>query len=256
MRMRPLFVAALALALAAPLTAVEITTLAGAAVQEPLLEMAKVFQQQTGHSVTVEFDTTPNIVRRLGGGETPDVLIATTAAVQQAIKEGRAIANSHTSLGRIGVGVAVSRGTPKPDVSTVDALEAALLKADAIVTSQGSSGAYVVKMLAGLGVYDRIKGKIAQAPSGVAVMERLGTRRNEIGFTMLSEIMHGEAEGGGTLVGPLPRAVQNFTGYDAAVMTASKSQDVARQFVRLLASPQARKLFVATGWEVPGVRAQ
>jgi molybdate transport system substrate-binding protein len=239
-----------------PLAAAEITTLAGAAVQGPLLDTAKAFQQQTGHEVKVAFDTTPNIVQRLGAGETPDVLIATTAAVQQAIKEGKAIANTHASLGRIGVGVAVSRGAAKPDVSTVEALEAALLKADGVVTSQGTSGLYVMKMLAGLSVWGQIKAKTTQVSSGVAVMERLGKSKNEIGFTMLSEIMYGEAHGGGNTVGPLPRMLQNFTGYDAAVMTASKQPDVARQFIRALTAPAARKLLVGNGWEVPGVRAQ
>jgi molybdate transport system substrate-binding protein len=242
--------------LAVPVAAIEITTLAGAAVQAPLLEMAKAFEAQSGHTVKVEFDTVPNITRRIAAGTTADVLVGTAPAIDQAVKDGRAIATSRATLGRIGVGVAVSKGAPKPDISSVDALKAAILKADGVVTSQGTSGTYVMKMLADIGVLDQVKAKTVQVGSGVAVMERLGTSRNEIGFTMISEVMYGEAHGGGTLVGPLPRPIQNLTGYEAAVMTASTQQDIARQFVRTLTSPQARKLFVANGWEVPGVRAQ
>jgi molybdate transport system substrate-binding protein len=253
--LKPL-IALLMLVLAVPAAAVEITAMAGAAVQVPLLAMAKTFQEQRGHSVTVEFDTVPNIVRRMAAGTTMDVFVGTAAAVEQAIKDGRAIANTRTTLGRIGIGVGVSRSSPKPDISTVDALKAAILRADAVVTSQGTSGTYVMKMLADLGVMDQIKAKTTQVGSGVAVMERLGKSHNEIGFTMISEVMYGEAHGGGILVGLLPRQIQNFTGYDAVVMTASVQQEVAREFVRTLATAPARKLFIASGWEVPAVRAQ
>jgi molybdate transport system substrate-binding protein len=240
-----------------PLAAAEISTLAGAAVQGPLLEMAKTFQEQTGHVVKVEFDTTPNIVRRLGGGNVgADVLIATRAAIDQAIMDGRAMAPTRVSLGRIGIGVAVSKGAAKPDISTPDALKAAILKADAVITSQGTSGTYVTKLLADLGVAEQIKAKTVQVAGGGAVMERLASSKNEIGFTMLSEVIYGEAHGGGTLVGPLPRMIQNVTGYDAVVTTGAKSPEEARQFLRALTSPAGRKLMVASGWEVPGVRAQ
>lgn len=240
-----------------PLAAAEVSTLAGAAVQGPLLEMAKAFQQQTGHEVKVEFDTTPNIVKRLGAGTvSADVIIATRQAVDQAIEEGRAVATTRTSVGRIGIGVAVSKGAAKPDISTPDALKAAILKADAVITSQGTSGAYVAKMLADLGVAEQIKAKTVQVAGGGAVMERLGKSKNEIGFTMLSEVIYGEAHDGGTLVGPLPRMIQNLTGYDAVVTTNAKSAEEARLFLRTLASPAGRKLLVANGWEVPGVRAQ
>jgi molybdate transport system substrate-binding protein len=251
-----LYVALCSLLVGMPAAAVEISTLAGAAVQGPLLAVAESFRQQTGHTVKVEFDTVPNISRRIASGATADVLIGTSGAVDQAIKDGRAVANSRAALGRIGVGVAVSRGATRPDVSTVDALKAAILGAAAVVTSQGTSGIYVMKMLGDLGVLEQVETRTVQVPSGVAVMERLGTSRNEIGFTMISEVMYGEAHGGGILVGPLPRAIQNFTGYDAAIMTASTQQDVARQFIRALTSAPARKLFSANGFEVPGVRAQ
>jgi molybdate transport system substrate-binding protein len=251
---------AVLVALALPLSAAELTTIAGAAVQAPLLEMAKAFQQQTGHVVTVEFDTVPNIMRRLGAGDvaatSADVIIGTNAAIDQAIADRRVDARTRVPLGRIGIGVAVSKGSAKPDISTVEALRAAILNADGVVTSQGTSGTYVVKMLADLGLADQIRAKTRQVGSGVDVMTRLGTSRNEIGFTQMSEVLHGEANGGGALVGPLPAGVQNFTTYEAAVATTAKSPTEARQFVRTLGSPAARKLFVAAGWQVSDVRAQ
>jgi molybdate transport system substrate-binding protein len=246
----------LSIALAVPLSAADISTLAGAAVQGPLIETARLFEQQTGHVVAVRFDTVPRIMRSLTG-DSADVLIATSAGVDQAVKDGKAVANTRAALGRIGIGVAISRGGTRPDISTVDALKTALTAADALVISQGTSGTYVQRMLGELGIAEQIKGKLVQVASGVMVMERLGTPgRNEIGLTMLSEVMYGEAHGGGTLVGPLPAAIQNRTGYDAVMLTGSRQPEVARQFLMALRSPAARKLMVANGWEVPGVAAR
>lgn len=247
--MRVLLALGAASLLALPLAAAEITTLAGAAVQGPLLDMAARFRTSTGHDVSVTFDTVPSILRRLGSGDRTDVLIATSAGVAQVIGNGTALPDTRTPLGRVGVAVAVSRGDRAPDISTPERLAAAILQSGGVVTSQGTSGLYVMQMLADLGLMDRIKAKTTQLASGVAVMERLGTSRNEIGFTQLSEVIYGEAHGGGTLVGPLPAALQNFTVYEAIVMRSAASPEVATAFVRTLASEPARVLFRAAGWE-------
>ena len=94
---------------AVPLAAEQLAVLSGGSARGSVIALAEAFQQQTGHVLKVEFDTTPGITRRLGAGEAPDVLIAATAVVDQAVKEGRAITETRTPLGRVGMGVAVSR---------------------------------------------------------------------------------------------------------------------------------------------------
>ena len=78
---------------------------------------------------SVQFDTSPNITKRLAGGESPDVLIAQASTVEQMIKEGRAIAASRTPLGRIGVGRGDRHEARSGRTSRrVDALKASLLQ--------------------------------------------------------------------------------------------------------------------------------
>jgi molybdate transport system substrate-binding protein len=104
-------------------------------------------------------------------------------------------------------------------------------------------------MLRDIGVADRISATTVHLPSGAAVMERLGASLgNEIGFTMVSEIRLGEAQGG-SLVGPLPAAVQRYTTYDAVVMSRSQAPEAARAFVHVIGAPSARQTFAASGWE-------
>src|SRR5688572_1389648 len=141
--MRPLVAAALVPMVACSVLAAEISTLATLAAEAPLQELANSFRQQTGHLVMLQTDTSPNITKRLASGERPDVLIALASTVDQAITEGKAIAATRASIGRIGVGVAISRGGRRPDISTVDALRASVLQADAILYSRGASGLYV-----------------------------------------------------------------------------------------------------------------
>ena len=181
-------------------------------------------------------------------GEMPDVLVAQSSTVDQMIKDGRAIAATRATIGRIGVGVAVSRGGRRPDISSVDALKASLLQADSVVYSQGASGLLVEQMLRKIGIADQIKDKTVQVATGGDVMQRLGKGGgNQIGFTMVSEIKLGSRTGG-SLVGPLPSAVQTFTAYEAIVMSATRTPDAARAFITSITTPAARQVFSAAGW--------
>jgi molybdate transport system substrate-binding protein len=239
---------AAAMVMGVSLSAAGISTLATGATQGPLEQVAKAFEQQSGHRVTIQFDTSQNIARRLAGGEAPDVLIASVAGVDQAIKEGKAIAATRVPVGKIGVGVAIPRGGRRPDLTSADTLKAAILQADAVVFTLGASGVFVEKMLAEMGIADRVSAKVVRVPTGAAVMTRLGAARtNEIGFTMISEIKFGESHGG-SLVGPLPAAVQTMTPYDAVVMSSAAAPDAARAFVRAIVGPSAKQLLASAGW--------
>ena len=246
--MRYTICAILVAASIARVAAAELAVLATAAAQGPVQALDKAFQQPN-RAARVQFDTSPNIAKRLAAGETPDVLIAQAATVDQLIKDGRALAATRTPVGRIGVGVGIGRGGRRPDISTVDALKAALLQADAVVYSRGASGLLVEQLLRKIGVAEQISSKVVQLPTGDDVMQRLGMAKgNQIGFTMVSEIKLGESHGG-LFVGPLPAAVQTYTAYDAVVMSGSTAPDAARAIVHALATPAARQVFTAAGWE-------
>ena len=246
--MRYTICAILVAASVARVAAAELAVLATAAAQGPVQALDKALQQPK-QAAKVQFDTSPNIAKRLAAGETPDVLIAQAATVDQLIKDGRALAATRTPVGRIGVGVGIGRGGRRPDISTVDALKAALLQADAVVYSRGASGLLVEQLLRKIGVAEQISSKVVQLPTGDDVMQRLGMAKgNQIGFTMVSEIKLGESHGG-SFVGPLPAAVQTYTAYDAVVMSGSTAPDAARAVVHAVAAPAARQVFAAAGWE-------
>jgi molybdate transport system substrate-binding protein len=226
----------------------ELGTLATMAVQGALDPLVQEFQQQTGHTVKLSYDTGPNLGRRVAADESADVIIAPAAVIDQAMKDGRLLADSVATVGRIGVGVAVRRGGWIPNIGSAEALKQALLDADAVYYSQGTSGLYVGSLFEKLGVAEQIKAKTTQVANGGVVLERvIADRRTAIGFTMISEIKLMEPRGA-RLAGPLPAAVQNYTTYSAAVMSASKDPAAARAFVTFVTRPVAKSRFAVTGW--------
>jgi molybdate transport system substrate-binding protein len=250
--------AALCLAsVAVPVAGATLSTFATQAIEVALLRLASQYRAQTGHEVTIRFDTSPGLGRRVAAGESADVLVAAASVVDQAITTGRVVASTRRDIGRIALGVATRRGAPQPDIRSVDALEAALGKADTVLFSQGTSGLYIEKMLARLRLDVALTGKAVQVPSAALALGRLaqGTG-NDIAFATTSEIRANESKGV-SLVGPLPRAVQNYTTYAAAVMTGSPAGEIAREFVRFITTASARDVMASTGWEpVPEARAQ
>ena len=73
---------------------------------------------------------------------------------------------------------------------------------------------------------------------------------NEIGFGAITEIKLYEGKGL-QYVGPLPAEVQNYTSYDAAMMTGgtAATEDFAREVLKHMATPASKAIFVKAGVE-------
>ena len=64
------------LLLGSVLQAAEITVLSGGAIEPGLRAAAAAFEKQTGHTVDIIFNTTPQIRKRVDEGGTFDVIVA------------------------------------------------------------------------------------------------------------------------------------------------------------------------------------
>src|SRR5262249_2485961 len=104
--------------------------------------------------------TTPEIRRLFGEGAAPDVVIAPPAALDELAKFGKIDSAAQITLGRVGVGVVIRDGAPKPDISTTDALKRALLEADSVIYNRASSGLYIEGLLQRLGLAEKIQAKV------------------------------------------------------------------------------------------------
>jgi len=225
--------------------ATEINVLSGAAVEPGLVTAADLFRERAGHSVKITFATTPEIRRLIGAGATPDVVIAPHGALDELVKSGTVDGAARVSLGRVGVGVVIRDGAPKPDISTTDALKRAVLDADAVIYNRASSGLYVEGLLQRLGLAEHIQSKTKRY-SGTDMVEPLANGKGkEIGFMPVAQILNCRGRGL-QFVGPLPADIQNYTRY--AAEPAPKSEG-GLAFVRFLGTAEVKRIFASAGIE-------
>jgi molybdate transport system substrate-binding protein len=241
--------AALALVAALPAVAAEVKVLSAGAVEPGLAAFAKLVKQETGHDLRIEYNTTPRITQRLAAGETFDILIAPPAVIEQAVKDGKVVAESRAPIGRVGAGIVMRGSATAPSIASVDALKQALLAADSVVYNTASTGLYLEKLFERMGLAEALKAKTTRYPDGAAVIEHvIRGKGNEIGFGAITEIRMYEAKGA-RLVAPLPADVQNYTSYAGAVMTGASAGTAARAALALAATPAGRAAFAAGGVE-------
>jgi molybdate transport system substrate-binding protein len=232
--------------------AAEIKVLTAGAFKQVVLALVPDFEKQTGHKVTVENETVGALTKRIEGGEGFDLAVLTPGAVDNLTGKGKFAAGSRTNLARVGVGVVVKDGTPKPDISSVDAFKKSLLAAKSVAyidpAAGGSSGIYVSGLLDKLGIGAEVKAK-AKLIHGGAVAEHIAKGEAELGIHQISEILPVK---GIVLVGPLPAEIQNYTVYAAGLGANAREADAAKALLKALSGPAAAEVLKTKGMEPAG----
>jgi molybdate transport system substrate-binding protein len=232
--------------------ATEIKVLTAGAFKQVLLALVPAFERQSGHKVMLANDTVGALSKRIADGEAFDVAVLTPGAVKELSGKGKLVAASSVNLARVGVGVMVRSGAPKPDISTVEAFKRALLAAKSVAyidpASGGSSGIYVATLLDKLGIAAEIKPK-ARLKQGGYVADLVASGEAELGIHQISEIVPVKEV---TLVGPLPAEIQNYTVYAAALAANVANGDAARALIKALTGPVAADVLKSKGMEAAG----
>ncbi len=142
-----LFAAAVVALFSPGAQAAEIKVIAANALKEGYTELVAAFEKSSGHKVATTWAGTVNATKKVSDGEVYDLVIIGSSNIDQLIAAGKLAAGSRADFAKTGIGVAVRAGLPKPDVSTSDAVKAAVLAAKSIAYSAGPSGAYVGELL-------------------------------------------------------------------------------------------------------------
>ena len=190
------------------------------------------------------------IRQRLSGGETPDIVILPVPIIDALQKTGVLRPDRKVDLARVGVGVVVREGAPRPDISTVDAVRKMLLDARSIVypdpAGGGQTGPALVRMIAGLGIGDAVKPKLILRQAITGGVELVAKGEVEVGMFNISEVLPVK---GVTLVGPLPTELQSYIVFAAAIHAGSRSTAPAQAFIEVMSDPGAREQWKAGGLE-------
>jgi len=184
--------------------------------------------------------------RRVRTGEAFDAVVLAAGAIDELTEAGLLVADSRVDLVRSAVCVAVRSGTAHPDLSSGQAVRAAVLAARTVGYSTGPSGVALQKQFAQWGIADEVKEKLVQAPPGVPVGSLLARGEVELGFQQLSELMSVQ---GIDVVGPLPPAIQVTTTFSAGVTRRAADVAQARALLRFMTSPGLADIKRANGME-------
>jgi molybdate transport system substrate-binding protein len=217
-------------------------------IKEAMLELTPAFERQQGATLKVRYGATKAIVDELAAGASADLVVLTGEAVDDLIKGGRVKPGSRVDLAKSGIGVAVRKGTPKPDISSADALKHALLAAKRVSYSRvGASGIYTANtMIPRLGLVEEMKSRTVIPEGGAFVGTLIARGEADIGFQQISELM---PIAGIDIVGPLPPELQKMTVFAAGLCSDAKEPDAAKALAAFLAAPAALPVMKKHGLE-------
>jgi molybdate transport system substrate-binding protein len=181
---------------------------------------------------------------QLASGVAADVVILSREGLEELVAAKHIAAGSDVDLARVGLGVAVRMGAPKPEVGTVEAFKQAVLAART-VSASSTSGIWLVKdLFPRLGIADKIDIKITPRGAGAAGMVAEGGAG--VAVLPISEILPAK---GVDYAGSLAPEIQFLQVFSAAIVAGAKEADNAKRLVAFLASPRAAEAIKKSGME-------
>jgi molybdate transport system substrate-binding protein len=241
------FIALLAQGVAA--NAAEVKVLAGAAMRGAFGELVPQFERATGHKIAIEYGAGTTFRTRIEAGETFDLVIIDSSAVDELIKQGKIAGDTRADIVRAAIGVAVREGAPKPYISTVDALKNTLLSVNSFTYAPDALyGRQLSQAFDRLGIAEQVKAKTKPNPLA-RVAPALAAGEVDLAIAGIPTLLSTK---GVQIVGPLPGELQNWLVNTAGISAAAKEPDAAKALIKYLATPEAAAVIKAKGMEPLG----
>ncbi len=219
----------------------ELRILAGGSLRGILTELAPQFEHASGHKLVIHFDTTPNLIKATTSEPFDAGVVPIDVFYDEAAK---ARFTPPVEFARVGYGVAVKAGAPKPDISTPQAFKQTLLNARTITYLPASAaGSYIQRLFERLGIDEAMKAKtIAQAqPTGIVPAVVSGEAELAV---FVNNVLTAP---GIDIVGPFPAKYQQELVYPAALAVDTQQKDAAKAFIDFIMSPATGAVLKSRG---------
>jgi molybdate transport system substrate-binding protein len=232
---------------AGPARSAEITIYLNQATATGVRQLAAGFEKATGNRVNVDFEVGQALYQKITTGAPGDLTSLGLGQFDDFIKQGKIVPGSVVEYGRVGNGVAVKAGAPKPDISTPEAFKKAMLDAKSIGHTNLGTGPFNTRVFQKLGIYDQIKDKI-KIIDGRPVAAAVATGDVEIGIQQTNVI---QPFPGTEYLGPLPSELMEYGKVGVGLLAVSKQPEVATAFIKYMADPANAALLKKGDMEPP-----
>jgi molybdate transport system substrate-binding protein len=185
------------------------------------------------------------IAAQLARGVPANVVVLSREGLNELIAAKKIAAGTDVDLAQVPLGVAVRVGTPKPDVSTVEAFKQVLLKAKTVAIPGSTSGIWLTTdLFPRLGIAEKINVKVTPRATDATGMVAAGGA--DLAVMPVSEIVHARDI---DLAGKIAPEIQFVQTFSAAVVAGSGDTDGAKRLIEFLTSARASEAIKNSGME-------
>ncbi len=185
------------------------------------------------------------IAAQLARGVPTNVVILSREGLNELIAAKRIATGTDVDLARVPLGVAVRAGTPKPDVSTVEAFKQVLLKAKIVAIPGSTSGIWLTTdLFPRLGIAEKIS--VKATPRGTDATGMVAAGGADLAVMPVSEIVHAP---GVEFAGSVAPEIQFIQTFSAAVVAGSGDIEASKRLIEFLASARSAEAIRNSGME-------
>jgi molybdate transport system substrate-binding protein len=212
-----------------------------------LSELVEDYNKKSGNTAIIVRATMDKLIGQAKTDTPPADVIGLPAALMNTLYlDGGIVGATYTPLGRGELGLAVRKGAPKPDISSVAKLAAVLKTAQAVMVNDPKGGTMQGVMIDGILKRPEFAG-VRVVPSskgeGAAALAR---GEGDMAIQLVQEILNKpEIE----VVAPLPVELGGHMDAILAVSSRSAHPKEAAEFIKFLTRPEAK-----AAWKAKGMR--
>ena len=208
-------------------------------------ELAEEFTRKTGIAVKVDVDGMRTIVDHVTRGEqVTDIAVLPLDLMSSLALDHGIVDGSFTPLGRVPIGLAVKKGAPHPDISTVAKLADVLRAGGTILYSNpagGSMSARLIDTMLKRPEFAGVHGVVSREGEGGQALRR---GEGDMALQLICEVYpYPEIE----LAGLVPRELGAYIDGAVAISSRSTQQRDARRFIAYLLRPESAATWKAKG---------
>lgn len=216
----------------------DVTLIAPAGMHCALAQLAPNVQSKTGYSLKATTGVGGAMRQQVIRGEAFDVPVVQWPT-EDVVASGNVVASSETTLASVSVALIARKGSPKPDISTPEALKQTLLSAKTITYGgaagpAGGAASAFDGVLKKLGIYDEMQPKVKHVP-GSGPLKVLTD-----GIADYAVLFASEADDpGAQVVGTIPESLTPPARMVGFVSAHASSPEAAQAVLKFLASSDA-----------------